>query len=111
MTNIKNKVSILIPFQQHSYKTAEDMVNGNIIDKYYTTVYYNNSVHYKLLNLVLPHDLCVRMRHRCNEHITPYVKKYSELLGLVFLYSIRNKYFKKYRNEIRGKLFKSFALK
>jgi glycosyltransferase involved in cell wall biosynthesis len=99
MENIENKtvkVSIIVPLQQHSYKTARGLISGGLIDRYYTSVYYKNAGIYRLLNILLPEDLKKRMHVKCDENVSPFVKKHKEFLGLVFLYALRSRFMQKF---------------
>ena len=39
--NLKKKVIVFHPMKQHSYKTAEALINSNMLFSYCTSIYYN----------------------------------------------------------------------
>lgn len=86
----KPKVSIAIPLQQHSYKTAEALVHDDMLQNYYTTVYYNGDHFlYRMLGRLLNKDLKIRMAGRYNSIFNDYVCKYNQIIGLAYLFIIR----------------------
>lgn len=104
---MSGKASIIAPLQQHSYKTARGLILGGLIDRYYTSVYYKQVGIYRLLNLILPGDIKKRMHVKCDEVVSPFVKKYEEFLGFVFLYALRSSFMQKFYPAIRTKLVNS----
>ena len=52
MKKDKFLVSIVVPLQQHSYKTAEALINNNRLGSYYTTVYNDEKGIYKILKIL-----------------------------------------------------------
>lgn len=108
----KDKVSIVIPMQQHSYQTAIGLSRANRLERYYTTVYYNaKKTIYRILELVLPKDLLNRMHNRCVEEISQYVTTYAQNVALFSLFAIRCRWLKKYEMIIRKMMFASYASK
>jgi len=84
----KIKVWVFHPMQQHSYKTAEALLMNNLLDAYWTSVYYQpNRTIYKILNLILDKSNIKRMRSRRKECLDSYVRTSSTLLGLLFILS------------------------
>ena len=81
------KIVIAHPLQQHSYKTAEALDNEGMLEKYITTVYYNeNKRIYKILEKILKKDNIKRMHGRKNKSVEKHLKTYNELLGLLYLF-------------------------
>ena len=108
----KDKVSIVIPMQQHSYQTAIGLSRANRLERYYTTVYYNaKKTIYRILELVLPKDLLNRMHNRCVEEISQYVTTYAQNVALFSLFATRCRWLKKYEMIIRKMMFASYASK
>lgn len=106
----KDKVSIVIPMQQHSYQTAIGLSRANRLERYYTTVYYNaKKTIYRILELVLPKDLLNRMHNRCVEEISQYVTTYAQNVALFSLFATRCRWLKKYEMIIRKIMFASYA--
>lgn len=84
------KIIIFHPMQQHSYKTAEALIDNKMLYEYWTSIYYDSSKGiYKLLKYLLSKNNIKRMLGRNNDTLTPYVKTCGELLGLCYLLSIR----------------------
>lgn len=82
------KVWIFHPMQQHSYKTAEALVEEDLLDTYWTSIYYQpNKVIYKLLNLILDESSIKRMKNRKDVKLDPYIKTKYVILGLLFILS------------------------
>ena len=82
----KIKVIVYHPMQQHSYKTAQALIEKNILFSYCTSIYYNpKKFIYRLLNIILPKTERKKMQSRNNEVITPYVKTFSSLYGFLYL--------------------------
>ena len=104
------KVSIIVPLQQHSYRTAKGLIHANLLDKYYATVYYKNAGIYRLLNFLLPAGISKRMRNRCDVEITPHIRKYAEFMGLIFLYAIRSPFVRNYSDKIRDLIIKKCGI-
>lgn len=111
MRHSKSTTSIIVPLQQHSYHTARGLIEYDLLDRYYTSVYYKNKGIYRILSLVLPHDILLRMHKKCDPKITPFVYNVSETLGLFFLYALRSRYLQKYYPKIRNILIKRAAIK
>ena len=103
------KVSIIIPMQQHSYQTAVGLIKGQLLERYYTTVYYKKNLLYLTIGFLLPSKLYKRMQSRHNSVMTPYVKTYAEIWGLLFLFAGRIPILKKYVTSIRKILFRKFS--
>ncbi len=80
------KIVVFHPMQQHSFKTAEALIEAKMLYKYYTSVYYNeNKLLYRLLELVLGKGNIKRMKGHNNDKITPFVKTYNTFTGLFFM--------------------------
>ena len=107
----KYYVAVATPLQQHSYRIAKAFVVSKMLDRYYTTVYNNKSLVYKILAIILPPDLAQKTIQKCYRPIDPYVKKYCELTGLLFLASGRVGFLKKRRWDISCKLNMRFGKK
>lgn len=105
----KKKVTIAVPFQQHSFRAARGLIASNMMHAYYTSVYNDNKGIYKILRRVLPKDLVLRMQGRNDEQITQYVHKYAELLGLLYLGAFRIPFLNRYTPQIRKVLFHIFG--
>ena len=104
------KVSIVIPMQQHSYKTAVGLIKAGFLDRYYTTVYYKKKSYvYRFLKIILPVELSKRMYGRCLAEINPYACTYFELLGLLLLFVNRVSVLKRIKPWIRKILFVNFS--
>ncbi len=83
--NIK-KIIVFHPMKQHSYKTAEALAKNGMLYQYCTSIYYNpKSFLYKFLSIFLGEKNMEKMLSRNSDILTPYVKTYSTLLGLIFL--------------------------
>lgn len=104
-------VSIAVPFQQHSFRAAVGLISNGILNTYYTSVYNDGKGIYRILKFVLPKNLLIRMEGRNNKTITPFVKKFSELYGLIYLAVCRIKIGRKFTPWIRSELFKRFSKK
>ena len=76
---------------------------------YYTSVYNDNKGIYKVLARVLPKGLVIRMQGRNDMQITPYVQKFAEFYGLLYLGVCRISRLRKYTPFIRKKLFRKFG--
>lgn len=110
--NKSDKVSIVIPMQQHSYQTAIGLSRANKLDRYYTTIYYNSKKFvYRFLEFVLPKDLLRRMHDRCVGEINQYVSTYAQLIALFSLFASRCKLLKKHEMLIRKVMFSLYASK
>lgn len=110
--NKSDKVSIAIPMQQHSYQTAIGLSRANLLDRYYTTVYYNSKKFvYRLLEFILPKDLLRRMHNRCVGEINKYVSTYAQFIALFSLFASRCKLLKKHEMLIRHIMFTLYASK
>lgn len=83
----EKRVIVAHPGKQHSYRLANALKNINLLDKYITTVYYNEKRFlYKILNLILKNsDNQLRMKSRCSEELTDKVKQICEIRGLFLL--------------------------
>ena len=69
MTNSESKYKVIVfhPMQQHSYKTAEALLSGNLLFSYCTSIYYNpKKLLYKFLKFVLPKKENEKMKSRSN---------------------------------------------
>lgn len=104
-----NKISIAIPLQQHSYNTAEVLIKNSLLDKYYTSVYFDQSRLYKLVGVFLDSDKRRRMENKHSVFLDSFVIKQNELLGLFFLFLVY--YDKKYlfRPMVKNRLCKKFG--
>lgn len=109
--NSNKKVSIAVPFQQHSFRAAKGFIADDLMGAYYTSVYNDGKGIYRLLKIVLPRDLVIRMNGRNDKSITPYVNKYAEFLGLLYLAAFRLPVLSKYTTQIRNSLFRKFGRK
>lgn len=69
----------------HSYQAGTSLANAGLLDKYYTTVYNNNTVVYQVMEKVLPSHIAKRVTGKKSSAITKYVKKFCELEGLIFV--------------------------
>lgn len=78
------------PMQQHSYHTAQALVNAHLLDSYITTVYYdNNKFIYKILGKLLGKKNIKRMRSKRIKNVSVNVKTFCELRGLIYLLLLR----------------------
>lgn len=107
----KKNVSIAVPFQQHSFRAARGLINNNMLHSYYTSVYNDNRGIYRILRYVLPQGLVIRMQGRNDEIISPYVHKYAEFFGLLYLAACRIPKLRKLTPSIRKALFANFGKK
>lgn len=105
------KITIAIPFQQHSFRTAKGLIKYNMLNKYFTSVYNDEKGIYKILKFVLSEDLIKRMKGRADKEISPYVIRISSFYGLLYLAAFRIEFLKKYVPNIRNILLKSFGKK
>lgn len=105
----KKKVSIAVPFQQHSFRAARGLIENGMMQSYYTSVYNDNKGIYRVLSKILSKGLVIRMQGRNDEKITPYVRKFAELYGLLYLGVCRISSLRKYTPFIRKKLFRKFG--
>ena len=87
MWNVKKlKILVFHPMQQHSYKTAEALMENNKLFAYCTSIYYNpKKILYKILNVVLPKNERIKMISHSNKRLNNYVKTFCEMYGLLFL--------------------------
>lgn len=84
------RVVLFHPMQQHSYKTAEGLIDAGVLYEYRTCIFYQpRKIIYKLLGAVLDKDNLKRMLGRTNGKIAPYVKTSHTFLGLLFLLVFR----------------------
>ena len=87
---MKKKIVLAHPLQQHSYRTAEGLENANLLDKYITTVYYDeHKCVYNMLERILGSNNVKRMHGRKNKIVEKYLITYNEILGLLYLLLIR----------------------
>ena len=78
------------PMQQHSYHTAEALENGQLLDAYITTVYYDeNKLLFKLMGKILGKNNVERMKGKKMETSSIQVKSFCELRGLIYLLLLR----------------------
>ena len=105
----RKKVSIAVPFQQHSFRAARGFIENGMMHSYYTSVYNDDKGIYKVLARVLPKGLVIRMQGRNDMQITPYVQKFAEFYGLLYLGVCRISRLRKYTPFIRKKLFRKFG--
>lgn len=106
----KKKVSIAIPMQQHSFQTAIGLIDHGLLDRYYTTVYFNDkSVFLKLVVSLLPSDLSKRLRKRRDERIDDYAVTFLQIVGLLSQFIVRFPSCASLYKELRKGLFKYFA--
>lgn len=109
MDDKKKKVTIAVPFQQHSFRAAKGLIRHGMLCSYYTSVYNDGKGIYSILKYVLPKDLVIRMQGRNDAEITPYVSKFSQMFGLLYLAACRSSVLKRYTRTIRSVLFKRFG--
>ena len=105
----RKKVSIAVPFQQHSFRAARGFIESEMMNLYCTSVYNDNKGIYKVLARILPKDLVLRMQGRNDMQITPYVQKFAEFYGLLYLGACRIPRLRKYTPFIRKILFRKFG--
>lgn len=105
------KVTIAVPFQQHSFRAARGLISAGIMNSYYTSVFNDNKGIYRILQIILPKNLAIRVKGRNDEIIEPYVHKKAEFLGLLYLAAFRVPVLKKYSLRVRKMLFSSFGKK
>lgn len=87
---MKSKIIIAHPLQQHSYKTAEALIENNSLYKYITTIYYKKEkILYKFLSFFLSKDNRDRMERRQNKFFDSYVISIYEFISLIYLLLIR----------------------
>lgn len=79
------KVSICASMPMHSYQLGTSLVKYNILDKYYTSVYNNDSILYKLMKYFLPKNISKRVNNKKCKILDNYIKKYCEFEGLIFV--------------------------
>ncbi len=90
MKDKKMKCVVAHPMQQHSYKTAGYLHEHDMLQCYFTSVYYDEKVWiFRLLKKVLGDNNIQRMlgKHMENENIP--VQSYCRMLGLLYLLLIR----------------------
>lgn len=86
----ENKIIVAHPLQQHSYKTAEALAENGILNSYITTVYYEPQKKiYKFLGRILGSKNATRMINRKNKTIEKFLRKYNEMLGIIYLFIVR----------------------
>ena len=112
----KYKVIVFHPMQQHSYKTAEALLSGNLLFSYCTSIYYNpKKLLYKFLKFVLPKKENEKMKSRSNHSLDEYVKTFNTFYGFLFLLveridkSKNKKYVYKLQDIITKKMGKKVA--
>lgn len=82
----KAKIIVFHPMQQHSYKTAEALIESNMLYSYCTSIYYNpKKFIYKLLQLFLSKKEKHKMYNRKNTELDDYVKIFSSFWGFLYL--------------------------
>lgn len=99
--NSKLRVDLIVPLQQHSYRTAKGLIIYNNLNHYYTSVYNNGKGLYRLLNVILPSGIKKRMHAKNDTLLTPYVKCFSHVIGLAFLFVLRVPLFSKVYHLLR----------
>lgn len=118
MTNSERKYKVIVfhPMQQHSYKTAEALLNDNLLFSYCTSIYYNpKKLVYKFLNFILPKKENKKMKSRSSHNLDKYVKTFNTLYGFLFLLveridkSKNKKYVYKFQDIITKKMGKKVA--
>jgi len=82
-----NKVTIVHPARQHSYRTAEALIKTGKLHRYITTVYYKNNVFWKIVKCFLPRRFKFKLQSKHNGELDRgnYVCTVNELLGLFYL--------------------------
>ena len=82
----KAKIIVFHPMQQHSYKTAEALIESKMLYSYCTSIYYNpKKFIYKLLQLFLSKKEKHKMYNRKNRELDNYVKIFSSFWGFLYL--------------------------
>lgn len=100
---MKRKIVVAHPLQQHSYKPALALNITNDLFAYITTVYYQKGrLLLEILGRILSRENVVRMKGRNNPALDKYIIRVREILGLIYLFTIR---FDR-RNAIRPLLYK-----
>lgn len=106
----KKKVSIAIPMQQHSFRTAVGLINHGLLDKYYTTVYYDkHSFLLRLLTSIMPSDLSNRLKGRRHELIDGHAVTYFQIIGLLNQFIVRFPLFAPLYEKVSKWLFAQYA--
>lgn len=76
------KISICASMPMHSYDTAKGIIKSKMLDRYYSSVYNDNSLLYKLMQFMLPKRISKRVINKKCKILNKYVKKYCEYEGL-----------------------------
>lgn len=105
------KISICASMPMHSYETATALIKSNKLEKYYTTVYNDNSLIYILMKKFLPSRLSKKVIAKKNINLDQYIKKYCEIEGLMFVGGGYIPILRKYNIYILRNLNRNFGIK
>lgn len=106
-----DKRSIAVSLQQHSYRAAQSYIEAGTLDRYYTTVYNDNKFIYRILKIILPKGQAIRVTNRRWSGLDGYVKKYSEIRGLMFIGAGKVPFLRQNALKIRTSMNRSFGKK
>lgn len=79
------KVSISAPMPMHSYQTGTSLSISGLLDRYYTSVYNDNSILYRFMQRYMSKRISDRVANKRCEVLDKNIKKYCEFEGLVFV--------------------------
>lgn len=103
------KVSISAQMPMHSYQVGTALAECGLLDRYYSSVYNDNSILYRLMERFLPKNISERVTKKRCETIDKYVIKYCEFEGLLFVGGSYLPIIRNHKNEIITHMNKRFG--